>query len=89
MDGQQTWVVGIIDNKNKAKRFDVINERNSDNLKLFVTNHVLPSTHITHDNWLAYNYLNDINLGYTHESHSLGRGDFGQGVYSTSHIEGI
>lgn len=89
VEGQQTWVVGVIDTKNKAKRFDVINERNSENLKVFITNNLLPGTHITHNNWPAYNFLNDINLGYTHEFHSHGGGDFGYGAYSTAHIEGI
>ena len=47
------WVVGVIDTKNKGKRFGVINERNSENLKVFITNHVLSGTYITHDNWPA------------------------------------
>ncbi len=50
---------------------------------------MLPGMHITHDKWQAYNFLNDINLGYTHESHFHVGGDFVQGEYSKSHIEGI
>ena len=29
-------------------------ERNSDNLKIFVQNHIEPGTHITHDGWAGY-----------------------------------
>ena len=41
------------------------------------------------DGFVAYNFLDRIDSGYTHIKHNHGRGDFGFGVESTSHIESI
>ena len=84
----QTWVVGGIDTHLKNLRLDIIRQRNSNNLEIFVNNHFLEGTHFTHDGWQGYNFLNsDIN--YTHEIHNHGAGDFGLSSHSTSHIEAV
>ena len=69
-------------------RFDFVNERTSENLKIFVLNHIEAGTHITHEGWSGYNFLNDHNEPiWTHEAHMHGGGDFGYGNSSTSYIE--
>ena len=42
-------MVGAVDADTKQLRLDVINERNSTNLKIFVYNHIVPGTHIVHE----------------------------------------
>ena len=56
-DGEQIWLVGAIHTTKKAIRLDVMKERNSTNLKIFVQNHIAPGTNITHDGWNGYNFL--------------------------------
>ena len=48
---------------------------------------ILYGKHITQGYWQEYNFLNDINLGYTHESHSHIGGDFEEGIYNIADIE--
>ena len=74
-------------NQIKKKRFDIIPQRNSANLENFTINHILPGTHITHHGWAGYNFWGDDELVCTEEIHHHGGGDFGEGEYSTSHIE--
>ena len=44
--------------------------------------------YFTHDGWYGYNFLNN-DTNFTHEIHNHGRGDFGTGKNSTSHIEAL
>ena len=87
-NGNQIWLIGAIDTTNHNIRLDVLPDRNSENIKIFITNHIIPGTNITHDGWLGYNCLDDDDSVWTHETHNHGAGDFGQGTHSTSHIEG-
>ena len=87
--GAIIWLVGAIDTETKELRLDVIKERNSTNLKIFINNHVEPGTHIVHDSWRAYSFLDGEDSIYTHETLNHGAGNFGQGNHSSSHIEGI
>ena len=80
------WVVGGVDTKLKNIRLDIIRQRNTTNLAIFVNNHFREGTHFTHDGWSGYNFL-DNNINYTHETHNHGSGDFGYSFHSTSHIE--
>ena len=66
---------------------DYLPERNGHNLKIFVNNHILPGTNLTHDGWQGYNFLDEEDSVWTHECHNHGHGDFGFGSHSTSHIE--
>ena len=84
---KQIWLVGAIDTSSKSVRIEIIPERNRENLKCFVKNHIIPGTHLTHDQWPAYSFLDDEDSVWTHECHSHGHGDFGLGLHSTSHIE--
>ena len=76
-----------IDTSSKSVRTDIIPERTRDNLKKFVINHIIPGTHLTDDNWVAYNFLEDEDQVWTLESHTHGNGDFWFGLQSTRHIE--
>ena len=86
-DGNQIWLCGAIDTTNKNIRLDVLPQRNSENIKIFIKNHVIPGTNVTHDGWGGYICLDDNDSVWTHETHNHGAGDFGSGTHSTSHIE--
>lgn len=86
-DGSQIWIVGAIETESRKKRFDILPNRSSVNLKKFAVNHILPGTHITHDGWRGYNFWGDDELLCTEEIHDHGGGDFGTGKNSTSNIE--
>lgn len=58
-DGRQILLIGAIDTISKKVRLDVIPERNTENIKIFVRNHILPGTNITHDGWLGYRFLDE------------------------------
>ena len=68
---------------------DVIKERNSTNLKILVTNHIEPGTHIVHDHWRAYCFLDGDDSVYTNQIFNHIAGNFGLGNHSISHIESI
>ena len=57
-----------IDTLSKSVRTDIIPERTRDNLKKFVINHIIPGTHFTDDNWVAYNFLEEEDQVWTLES---------------------
>lgn len=86
-DNTQIWIVGAIDTQTRKTRYDNINIRDANNLRIFFTNHIYHGNHITHDGWLGYNFLNEEDSPWTHEVHNHGHGDFGFGENSTSHIE--
>ena len=75
-----------IDTTSKNIRLDVLPQRNAENIKIFIQNHIIPGTNITHDGWLGYNCLDD-DCVWTHETHNHGSSDFGLGTHYTSHIE--
>lgn len=55
---------------------DIIKSRTKENLKMLVTNHILPGTNITHDVWPEFIFLDEDDRVYTHETHIHGHGDF-------------
>ena len=69
-------------------RLEILKQRTSQNLEIFVNNNFMEGTHFTHDGWAGYNFLND-NINFSHESHFHGGGDFGFGYCSTSYIENM
>ena len=52
-------VVGTIDNSSRSVRIEIIPERNRGNVKKFVQNHIILGNNLTHDNWAAYNFLDE------------------------------
>lgn len=87
-EGQkQIGLLGAIDTTTKAIRLDVISERNITALKNFVKNHIEPGINITYDGLAGYSFLFDDDSVWANETHLHRVGDFGYGLYSTSHIE--
>jgi hypothetical protein len=86
----QIWVVLEIDVINKEILLDVINQRNSANLKIFVFNHIEAGSPIIHDGWSVHRFSEDANSSvWAQEEHSKEGGNFGFGNFSTSNIERI
>lgn len=50
LNNNQVWVVVAIESDTRKMRFDIINTRNGDNLKIFVFNHIGAGTLIISDN---------------------------------------
>ena len=86
--GQQIWVLGIIDNYSKDFRLNLTLDRNQETLKSFIARYVEPGNTIVTDGWQGYDFLSNTD-DYRHDRHVHGRGDFGYGLNSTSHIESI
>ena len=87
-NGEQIWLIGGIETKEKRMRLMLSKVRNAVTLEKFVNENFYEGTHFTHDGWNGYIFL-DNNISFTHEEHLHGGGDFGYGSYSTSHIEGL
>ena len=69
-------------------RFDIIEERNMQNLEIFSKNHIEPGTLVATDGWSGYRFLDNPDSSvWEHEIHNHGAGDFSYGERSTSHIE--
>ena len=83
------WLLGIIDNETKNFRISPTIERDTSNLKAFITKHVERGNHIVTDGWNGYDFLDAPNSGYLRSRHIHGGGVFGYGRDSTSHIESI
>ena len=87
-NGKQQWVVGAVETSSYKMRFDIIEERNMQNLEIFCNNHIEPGTLVVTDGWSSYRFLdNPYSSVWEHEIHNHGAGDFGYGERSTSHIE--
>ena len=86
-NGNQVWLVSAIDTTTKNIRLDVLSEKSGSNLKIFVTNHIIPGSNIVHDDWEGYNFLDDDDSVRTHETHNHCHGDFEWGPHHISYIE--
>ena len=86
-NGQQEWVVGLIDIDSKNIQLELVKQRNTDIIKKIILRHVGRNNNIIIDGQEVYNWLNFHN--YHHIIHVHGRHDFGHGTESTSHIESI
>ena len=85
--GKQIWVLNIINTSNKEFRIVIALNRDTSNLKKFITFFVPPGNNIITDGWRAYNFLTE--LGYCRLKHDHGRNDWGYGNESTSHSQNI
>ena len=86
-NNNQVWLVGALETKSKKLRMDIINERNEENLKIFISNHIAPGTHIVTDGWPTYDFLDGYDSFWTSEKHLHAQGVRGYGEHSTSKIE--
>ena len=88
INNENLWVIGIVDTGNNF-RCNISKIRNNIYLKKFIEKYIKKGNNIISDGWPGYSFLNNINSGYTHISYNHGAGNWGIGVYSTSHIEGM
>ena len=79
-NNNQICLVGAIESRSKKLRLDVINIRNEENIRIFITNHIEPGTHIISDGWPSYNFLDGNESVWTHEIHNHSLGDWGFGT---------
>lgn len=56
-------------------------------MKKIINAHIETGNIITSDGWAAYSWLDLPFSGYVHSVHNHGKGDFDNGLDSTSHIE--
>ena len=66
----QIWVVCRIEPDSRKTRFDIINNKNANNLRIFLLNHVEAGT-VT-DGWSAYGFLDGDESYWEQESHNHG-----------------
>ena len=81
--------MGAVDTETKELRMYIMVNRNGNNLKIFITNHIIPGTNIIHDGRRAYSFLDSNDSVYTHEDYNHGQGNFGYGRHSPSHIKSV
>ena len=79
----------MINAETKEIILELVDNRDANTLKNILEKHVLPGNIIVNDAWDVYFFLDDINSGYAHHVYNHGRGNFGNGLDSTSHIESI
>ena len=84
-EGQQTWVVGIINTTNNNIRLEIVPDRTEVTLKTIIERHVGKGNAVFTDTWAGYNFLGRPNSGYIHNFVNHSNGVFGL----TSKIEGI
>ena len=82
-------VIGIINTSTYKLRLEVSFERTERILKKIIKAHVKTGNYIVSDGWSGYSWIGLPFSGYIPSVHNLGHGDFGRGLDSTSHIEGI
>ena len=83
------WVIGIIKTTSKKIRVEITFNRNESTIKKIINAHIKTGNHIISDAWAAYNWLDNPFSGYIHSKHNHGHSDFGLGLESTSHFEGL
>ena len=86
-NGDQIWVVGLINVVSKKIRLELVKERSSQILQKIIFHHIGFNNTIITDGWEGYNWIRDYR--YYHIIHIHGRHDFGSGNESTSCIESI
>ena len=63
------WVFGGIERDNKANCFFVVcKDCTADTLINLIKKYIRPGTHIVSDCWKSYNSIEDLGLGYTHDT---------------------
>ena len=85
--GEQVWLLGGIETKERRVRLILTKNRNSATIEKFVYDNYLEGTHFVHDSWPAYANFFDNTISYTHETYVHQAHHFGIGSHSTAHIE--
>jgi len=73
-EGQQQWVLGLINTATNEIRLELIANRDENTLKPIIEKHVGTGNIICSDSWAGYNFLSRANSGYVHEvsNHQIG-----------------
>ena len=87
-NGEDIWVLGIVDNISKDFRLEITNQWNQQVLKKFITTYVETGNTIITEGWSGYNFNNNMH-GYIRDMYIHGGGDFSLRLNSSSHIESI
>ena len=58
--------MGAVDTETKELRMDIMVNRNANNLKIFIKNHIIPGINIIHS------FLDSDDSVYTHEEYNHG-----------------
>ena len=70
-EGEQIWILGIIDKISKDFRLNLTLDRNQETLKNFITRYVEPGNTIVTDGLSGYDFLSN-NEDYIHDIHLSG-----------------
>ena len=81
--------MGLINNKTRQIRLEIVENRNSNTIKNNITNYIPRGNIIITDGALCYQWLNDASNGYVHSVYNHGHGTFCYNLDSTSHIESL
>ena len=73
----------------KVFRIVLAINRDSDTLKAFITSNIAIGNYLVKGGWSGHDWINARNSGYRHYEHIHSHNDFGRGLESTSHIEGV
>ncbi len=84
-EGIQVWVVGLINLNTDEIRLEIVENRDQQTMKTIIEKHICKGNIINADSWPAYNFLDNIDSGFLHNSYNHNRGIFGL----TSRIESI
>ena len=84
-EGNQTWIIGLLNTETNGIRLDVVTIRNETTLKAIIEKHAGIGKEIYSDSWTCYNFLNRPNSGYINNVVNHSQGVFG----ITRMIEGL
>lgn len=87
--GKNLWVLGLRDNDTKEFKVVVAKTLDENIIKTFIKRFIPAGNNIVSDGWASYDWLDEVNSGYSHFKHIHGRHDFGFGIKSTSHVENL
>ena len=76
-NGNQVWVVGLINIDTNSIRLEVVENRNSETMKEIIIKHAGEGNIINSDSWSAYNFLDNSDSGYQHNVYNHSNGIFG------------
>lgn len=86
-NNQQIWVVGLINNRTRVVRMEIVNSRINNAIKKIIKFFVPKGNIIVSDGEACYNWIDDPIHNYVHHVQNHGHADFGFSIDFTSHIE--
>ena len=74
IEGQQVWLIEIIDNIEKDFLLEAVFNRDESSIKKYISMYIETGNNICSDGWATYNYLDNELSGYHHYRHVHGGG---------------